>query len=74
MTDKKVYSVMELEGITDLQLVAVKAVMNEGALRFQEQVTRELEALIKSTSDPKVSQGIVDSIKVIETYETKFEK
>jgi len=69
MPKDKEYKTLTLDELTEAQELAFEILMREGALRFKEQVVKELYRLKRTVKGDKEARGIQKSIDAVYEHE-----
>jgi hypothetical protein len=73
MPENRKYETLSLENLGEAEQLALEIVMREGALRFQEQVVRELYRLKRTVKSDKEARGIEKSINAVYEHELELD-
>jgi uncharacterized protein involved in tolerance to divalent cations len=73
MSKDKEYKTLTLEDMTEAEQLAIEIVMREGALRFQEQVVKDLYRLKRTVKSEKEAKAIQKSIDIVYRHEVELD-
>jgi hypothetical protein len=69
MSEDRKYETLSLENLSKAERLVIEIVMREGALRFQEQVVKNLYRLKRTVNSNKEALGIQKSIDAVYEHE-----
>jgi hypothetical protein len=73
MSEDRKYETLSLENLSKAERLVIEIVMREGALRFQEQVVKNLYRLKRTVNSNREALGIQKSIDAVYEHELELD-